>query len=261
MATTTPSQENLPVGRRRGAAPDWSFASSPKWILSHLFAAAMISLFIFAMFWQISRRADRIELNQIVAARANADAIAIDDALSSADPGDLDFRRVADSGRWINPEVVRVSNRTSNGVAGQWVVGLFLTDADQPVLVNRGFVELAGVADPPSADPQISGWLRPSVEREGLGVEDTGEGDLVNRLNIEDIALRLDAQGVSVGPLAPMYVQLEGPFDGVYPQPVALPEQSNGPHFSYAVQWAIFAVLGALVYGLLLRRIARTARS
>ncbi len=259
MATITPNQDDLPVGRRRRAEADWSFVSTPKWILSHLFAATMIGLFIFAMFWQIGRRAERVELNELVAARADSAPLTIDEAVGAGSPESLDYRRVLDRGRWIDPEVVRVSNRTSNGVAGQWVVGLFQTVDGPTVLVNRGFVALAGVADPPESD-ELSGWLRPSVERQGLAVEDVGEGLLVNRLNVEDIALRFTPEQVEAGPLAPMYVQLEGPFDGIYPQPVPLPEQTNGPHFSYAVQWAIFAFLGTLVYGLLLRRIATTPR-
>ena len=99
--------------------------------------------------------------------------------------------------------------------------------------------------------------MRSSRIREGLAVEDSGAGSLVPRLNIDDIQGRLD--GVTV---APMWMQLDAVVDpALRPTPVPLPDQSNGPHFSYAVQWAVFACLGALVYGLLLKRIASTVRT
>ncbi len=257
-ATELPDQSDLPVQRRRSGEADWTFISEPKWILSHLFAATVITLFVIAMFWQIGRRAERIELNETVAARADAVPLSILAAVQSGPPDEVDFRRVSDLGRWVDPDVVRVANRSSNGVAGEWVVGLFETDAGTPVLVNRGFTEPGAelFAPDPSAGTSIQGWMRTSRVREGLGVEDTGEGTLVPRLDVVAIEGRL--QGVSV---APMWLQLDSTVDpGMSPTPVPLPDQTNGPHFSYAVQWAIFATLGAIVYSLLMRRIATTVR-
>jgi len=39
---------------------------------------------------------------------------------------------------------------------------------------------------------------------------------------------------------------------------VPLPELDDGPHLGYAAQWFIFATLGVLFYGALLRRNSRT---
>lgn len=259
--TEFPDQSDLPVQRRRTGEPDWSFFRKPKWILSHLFAGTVITLFVVAMFWQIDRRGERIELNELVAARAEAVPLTVLAAIQSGTPADVEFRRVTDSGTWIDPDVVRVANRSSNGVAGEWVVGLFETVDGTRVLVNRGFTEPdLEVFDPSEGvsggQVPIDGWMRTSRIREGLGVEDTGTGRLVPRLNIDAIQGRLD--GVE---LAPMWMQLDASVDpALRPTPVALPDQTNGPHFSYAVQWAIFAFLGALVYGLLMKRIASTVR-
>lgn len=236
----------------RAERPGWAFATRPRWLASHLFAASVIALFVVAMFWQLDRREQRIEQNELIAARASATAVTIRSALGEGPLDALDYRRIEDSGTWLRPEVVRVANRSQNGVAGEWIVGLFETDGGQRVLVNRGFVPLGQSGETPPDRETITGWLRTSIERSGLGAEDTGEGDLVPRLNVEDITGRLDDPTV-----APVWLQLEGPTGPDVPDPVPLPEQNNGPHLSYAIQWLTFAVLGTVVYALLLRRIAQ----
>ncbi len=240
-----------PAATTERPAPGWAFAARPRWLASHLFAASVIALFIAAMFWQLDRREQRIEQNEVIGARADADPLVVADALTAGPPTELDYRRVQDSGTWIDPEVVRVANRSQGGVAGEWIVGLFQTVDGTRIFVNRGFVPLAGVADVPPERQTITGWLRPSVERGAFGAEDRGEGSLVPRLNVDDVAARLTDPDV-----APVWLQLEAPTGPGGPDPVPLPERNNGPHLSYAVQWLTFAVLGVAVYGLLLRRIA-----
>ncbi|MFW2380658.1 MAG: SURF1 family protein [Acidimicrobiales bacterium] len=256
-ATETPDQLDLPVARRRSGDPDWSFLTRPKWVLSHVFVAALIVSFIFAMFWQLDRRQERIAQNEVIAARSEAVPLTVRAAVQSGTPVEVDFRRVEDSGSWIDPDVVRIANRSQDGAAGEWVVGLFQTVDGTDVLVNRGFVELGrAIEGPPDSDAATSavrGWMRVSREREGIAIADSGEGTILPRLNVDAVAGRLDG----VEP-APMWLQLEEPDGELFPKPVPLPEQTNGPHLSYAGQWAIFALLGVTVYVLLLRRIATT---
>lgn len=240
-----------PAATTDAPAPGWAFAARPGWLVSHLFAASIIAVFIAAMFWQLDRREQRIEQNEVIAARADAEPSTVAEAVAAGPPAELDFRRVQDSGTWIDPEVVRVANRSQNGVAGEWIVGLFETGDGARILVNRGFVPLGGIADVPPERQEITGWLRASVERGAFGTEDSGEGSLVPRLNVDDVAGRLSDRDV-----APVWLQLAAPAGPGGPDPVPLPERNNGPHLSYAIQWLTFAVLGVAVYGLLLRRIA-----
>ncbi len=243
--------------RRSEQTADWSFARSPRWLLSHLFVAAMVCLFVLAGTWQLDRRSQRIVENERVAARADAPALSVATAVVSGTPEEVDFRRVQDEGIWVDTDVVRVANRSLNGVAGEWVVGLFETADGTRVLVNRGFVPLNEVIEEPidlgsgSDSSAISGYLRTSRIQEGLTVADTGEGTLVPRLNVDAIAARLDNPDV-VG----MWLQLEAPVGTGFPELVPLPEPSNGPHLSYAGQWFLFASMGAGAYWLILRRIA-----
>jgi cytochrome oxidase assembly protein ShyY1 len=219
----------------------------------------MVVSFIVAMFWQLDRRQERITQNEVITARGQAAPQTVSAVIQSGSPSQVDFGRVADSGSWIDPDVVRIANRSQNGAAGQWVVGLFKTADGTVVLVNRGFVELnRSIEDPPdlfSGSSVVRGWMRVSREREGIAVADTGEGTVLPRLNVDAVASRLDRSD-----LAPMWLQLEEPTGESFPAPVPLPDQTNGPHLSYAGQWAIFAILGTVVYVLLMRRIATTRR-
>jgi len=76
----------------------------------------------------------------------------------------------------------------------------------------------------------------------------------VSRLAISEIARR---KGIDTGNV---YLQLESqtpPSASGLLTLVPLPELDEGPHFSYAVQWAIFSAIAAGGYLLILRKMAR----
>ena len=143
-------------------------------------------------------------------------------------------------------------------MAGQYLVGLVRLDDGRHLLVNRGFVPLApgAVVEDVAAGPtELRGWLRLSVEKGTFGAADTGEGDLVPRLDVDAIGGRLDV------PVEPVWLQLAPADEGglaTFPDPIALPPLDGGPHLGYMGQWFIFAVLGAGFYLVLLRRNARS---
>jgi surfeit locus 1 family protein len=228
---------------------DWSFARRPRWILSHLFVAAMVAIFIWAGFWQLSRLSERKALNEIVLARSEAPALTVAEALAGGPTESLDYVRISDSGVWIDPELVRVANRSMGGRAGDWQVGTFLTEDDVVILVNRGFLGRDDVSGP-AVDGTIEGWLQETRSKEGyFGVADTGEGERVPRLNVE--ALR-DRAG---GDVAPLWLRLGGDGRALdFPEPVPLPPIDEGAHFSYAMQWFTFATLTSVFYYLILRK-------
>ncbi len=228
---------------------DWSFVRQPFWLFSHVFAASVVGLFLFFAFgWQLPRHFERADQNELVAARSFGEPIDVDTALGQP-IDDLEFTAVLTSGQWIEPSLIRVANRSQDGQAGEWQVGLFETTNGTQLLVNRGFIPRELESAAPPGDTNLTGWLRESRELERFGVADTGESIRAPRLDIEAFEQRFGQS------YAPMWLQLEGPTDvDQFPDPVPLPELNSGPHFSYAVQWFIFASLGAIVYGLLLRK-------
>ncbi len=232
---------------------DWSFLREPFWIFSHVFALSVVTAFLFFCFgWQVPRHFARVDENVLIEARAFGEPIDVVDAID--EPIDmLEFTAVSASGRYIEPALVRVANRSQKGQAGDWLVGLFETSTGELVLVNRGFITRDAVPSDP-VEGELLGWLRESRERERFGATDTGEGDRIPRLDIDAIGDRFEDR-LGGRDLAPMWIQLASPtLETSFPEPVPLPELNSGPHLSYAVQWFIFAALGLIVYGLLLRK-------
>ncbi len=274
VSTPIEPDDDLPPqpGSRLSGPKNWAFVGRPRWLASHLFAVTVIVSFVALGFWQLDRLDERRTQNATIEARSFAAAITLDRAFDgSTTEAELDYVVVADTGRFLVPEVVRVANRSQGGAAGDWIVGLFETDGGRLILVNRGFLARSTEAAPPT-DGTIEGWLRATRIREGsFAAADTGElgtGDevvRVPRLDVDAIADRLVASGIDVDRLEPLWLQLADPDPGgapelgvagepAVPEPVPLPPIDEGSHFSYAMQWFLFAMMGAGVYGLILLR-------
>ncbi len=241
------------------ADADWSFLRRPFWIFSHLFAAAVIAGFVFLGFWQLSRYHQRADHNTVIASRTAPPPV--DLGISLGGPTDqLDYQLVAGQGTYVADDVVRVANRSQGGVAGQHLVSVFRLDDGREILVNRGFVPLdrdVPVLAAPSGEVTVEGWLRASVVRDRFGATDTGQGTVVPRLDVAAVQERLGGDAT----LEPVWLQLAPSgakaAEATFPDPVPLPELTEGPHLSYMGQWWIFAVLGLAFYLALLRRTAR----
>jgi cytochrome oxidase assembly protein ShyY1 len=229
-------------------------------VFSHLFAATVIVAFVSLGFWQLSRHHERADLNEIIESRSEPPAVPVGEALDRP-PADLDYQLVTATGSFADDDVVRVANRSQGGVAGGHLVALLRLDDGRHLLVNRGFVPLDNPDDlvsAPTGTVTIEGWLRGSVEKGLLGATDDGEGTVVPRLNVDDIQNRVDET------LEPVWLQLAAPEEvpatnATFPDPVPLPTLGGGPHLSYMGQWWVFATLGLVFYGVLLRRNARAS--
>lgn len=242
-------------------APDWAFARRPFWLFSHLFALSIVVLFVGLGSWQLSRHDDRRQANAALGERVTADSIDVVSADDLAgDPAELEYRPVAVAGTFVQDDLVRVVNRSQGGVAGEHVVGILELADGSALAVNRGFVPANStpVIRPAPAGPTIvTGWLRQSVGKGRFAADDSGEGRLIPRMNTNDLAARLGED------LPAVWLQVATEGDNVvdpqsFPDPVPLPELEAGPHLGYAVQWFIFATLGVLFYGALLRRQSRS---
>lgn len=237
---------------------DWSFARRPFWLFSHLFALAVIVLFVNLGLWQLSRHNDRQSATELITDRTEEAPLVISGRGDlDADAAELAFRRATVTASFVDADFVRVVNRSQGGVAGEYVVAIVEFDDGSKLAVNRGFVPVNAdveLTTVPTGSTQISGWLQESVLKGRFGVDDSGQGSRIPRFNTDDVAERLGEQVPSV------WLQLDGDDGGLatFPDPVPLPPVDSGPHLSYAAQWFIFATLGLLFYGALLWRQART---
>jgi surfeit locus 1 family protein len=244
----------------------------PRWAIGTLICLAIIVLFVNLGFWQLRRLDDRRAHNSLVAGRLTAAAVTVgslEGPGTDPDPSSLEYRRVTATGHWLAGSTVLVRSRALNEVPGFHVLGTLILDdpADRgmAVIVNRGFAPLGAgdpnviipVVAPKSATTRVEGVLRRSETKGWIGPTDPAEGvlDVVNRVDVA----RLQQQVPAVI-LAPLFIQQAVPDagQGSLPEVLPLPDASNeGPHLSYAGQWFLSAMVGAIGWPLLLRKVSR----
>ena len=236
----------------------YRFALRPLWILSHLFAVAVVVAFVLLGLWQLDRHEQRADRNATVQARSELAPVPVVDALDGvADADDLRFRTVTASGTYGDRDLL-VDNRSKDGLPGAWVLTPLRLDDGTTLVVNRGFQFNDGgrvtpepaPAGPVSLEGTVTTW-----EGDGCGVRTGADGDPVGMACLR----RPTAEDVFGAEVLPVVVQAQSatPPASDLLAPVPLPELDDGPHRSYAVQWFIFATIIAVVYPLILRRVAR----
>ena len=248
----------------------WRFVRTPKWIVRHVAVVLLCSAMVVAMLWQISRLHDKQAYERLVDARQDQPAapvlelVPVDSGDDAVD--DVLYRTAVAEGRYRAEQTVVVENRSFNGAPGAWVLTPLEVAPGQAVLVNRGFIGFTRDGEivappPPTGTVRVEGLMEPGQTRGSFGARDPEEGTLavVARVDLD----RIDAQVPE--DLLPAYLQRvtsspgePSPAEGE-PElvPLGPPELGEGPHLGYAVQWAIFTVIAAGGYVLLLRRVAR----
>lgn len=247
----------------------YRFALRPRWILSHLFVLAMLVAMVVAMFWQLDRLDEKRARNAEIVARsdqpvADVRELGDDGAYASVEAAKaLEYRRATATGTYLADDEVLAGQPSRGGDPGSWILTPLRLDDGTIVAVNRGFIPNGGRFDAvpdefraPEGEVTVAGLVRTSESRGLIGRTDpTGERlDELARLDV----VRLDEQ--VDGDLLPFYLQLQEQEPAVGdtdPQPMDPPELSEGPHLSYALQWAIFSSLTVIVYVLILRKKAR----
>jgi surfeit locus 1 family protein len=245
----------------------YRFALRPRWILSHLFAVAVVAACVTAGLWQLDRLQSRREVNERQAARAELPIVMVTDLVSVGDDeqavDDVALRTVEAIGTYRVEDQVTVSNRTYEGSPGYWVLTPLVTESGVGVVVNRGWVPMSlgepselAIADPPEGLVRIVGSLTASQHRGRFGAVDPSEGRLLRlaRADIGRIAGQVDY------PLIPAYITLGGqepPQAGAVPVLVEPVELGEGPHLGYTFQWFTFAAIAAFGYPLIVHKVAR----
>lgn len=234
----------------------------------HLFVIALVITMINLMFWQIRRLHEKQAINRKVEQDARRPPITLEKAAADVAAHGADtmrFRRVTLTGRFDPAEEVTVDNRTFNGAPGRWIVTPFSPNGGEPaVIVVRGWVPLSIGADarrpvagiePPRGDVTVEGYVEPTQTRGAFGPTDPPTGHL-RQLARVDVA-RIEKQ---YGPVVPgFFVQMmaQDPPAAAALVPVPTPEPDEGPHRSYAGQWALFTLVVLIGYPIALRHNAR----
>jgi surfeit locus 1 family protein len=222
----------------------YAFARSPRWIATHVLIVVLVVTMVSLGFWQLRRLDERRDRNALIEAQMRLPPEDVGEVVASTDDvDDLRFRSVTADGEYAADAVVAVRTN-QEGAPGEWVFSLLELDGGDRVVVLRGFAgtQVSGALDPP-APPDGE------VEVDGIMIA----ADRLPRTARQAVAdLEED-----LGPFLPVVVQASEP-DSDRLLVVPVPEQDDGPHLSYAVQWFLFATVVAVGYPFLLRRRARS---
>jgi surfeit locus 1 family protein len=234
----------------------------PRALLTHLLVLAVAVTCVALGLWQLDRLAELRASNALAAARmeeppADLAALADPDGSTVVDEAALEFRRVAVRGTFRPDEEVlqRGQQHPFSGQAGFHVLTpLELVDGGV-VLVRRGWVPATlseppvEEAAPPTGEVTVEGVLERPVSQPGFGPQDLADGRLARVFHTD--TARLDEQ--IDGPLFPMVLRIdeEPPAASVSELPVTVgpPVLDERNHFSYAMQWFMFAILAVITYG------------
>ena len=247
----------------------------PAWLLSHLIVLALLVTMINLGLWQLRRLDQRLERNDLLEQRSAMPSLPVEElaaslgvtpepeeAEGSSPVGQVEYRPASAVGRYLAPEEVVVRNRSLAGSPGVWVLTPLLLEDGSALIVNRGWVPQSSAnasSRPPAPAPdgqvRVSGIIRLSETRRGLGVADPPEGSLESlaRVDLPRYADQLEPD------IYPFYIQMESqePPPGEFPVPLQRPPTDSGPHLSYAVQWFVFSSIAAVGYPLVLWRLHR----
>lgn len=234
------------------------------WILGHLLALSLITIFIIAGFWQLDRLEQRRVANNLLQGRYAQTAVTAADVAGESGT-ELDFRQSSISGVYELDSELLLRSRSYNGEAGWHVLTPLRLDGGQLLLINRGWVPYAmntapvSAAAPPAGRVQLTGVLHPAEIQPtgfwaGLVPKDPPAGKLnaAYYVNLPRLSAQLP------GLLQAQYLQLntQSPTQaGDLPIPAAEAVLTEGPHFSYALQWFSFALIGIVGYVFLMRRV------
>jgi cytochrome oxidase assembly protein ShyY1 len=227
---------------------DYRFARQPKWIAGHLLALFLLVLFINLGLWQLRRLDERRDTNALVEHRSQLAPEPVGDLVDpDSDHGatdDIRFRAVSATGTYTG-DTISVRS-TQDGVSGGRIFSVIDLGGGETVAVLRGF---AGLQDDGSV-----------IEPPTPGGEVTVDGIAYPTRRLEPVSRQAlgDLPPADAGTLLPVIVQADD-ADSPDLTPVPRPDLGEGPHFSYAVQWFLFAAVGLVGYPLLLRKRAGEA--
>lgn len=228
-------------------------------LIAILFAAACA----FLSQWQFDRNEQRAAANALIEANYDAPVVPIDDVLApdaSFDPED-EWQPVALSGEYLAGEQLLVRNRAQGGTSAFEVLVPFALDDGRIIVVDRGWLPPGEGAlpdtmpNPPEGDVEVVVRLRPGEPLPSSG-RSAPEGQLptIHLPSVAELAgdeTIVDAYGLMVS---------EDPAPAARPHALEAPEIDPGPHLSYAIQWILFAIMGFVFIGYMIRTEIRARR-
>jgi len=240
----------------------YRFLLRPSWVLLHVTVVATIVLMINLGLWQFDRYHERLDFNEIVSARIEAQPQDLNELLLEIETGtktanEAEWLNVFTSGEYLDEQTVNAVNRSQGGFSGvDPLTPMRIAGGKQLVLVNRGFIAQSAQNQEPAPAPvgtvKILGRVRVSEVRKTGGLSDPADGLLKEVINID--LNRLGQQIQDLNTEIFIEVLKSNPADSMLLEPIADPILSSGSHLSYTAQWFIFSVFVAAGWVVVVRR-------
>jgi surfeit locus 1 family protein len=224
-----------------------------RWWWTTLLVIAGVYVLIQLGFWQLDRREQRQDFNRMVAERWREEPFDVNTNSLPTNLTELEYRRVQAHGTFDYANQILLTNQTRNQAPGAILVTPLVLDDGRAILVARGWIpysrsepEFWPEFEEPDAGP-IVGLLQESQTLPN-GVVPTPPAESQRDwfyLTIDAIQPQMPYE------LLPVFI-LQLPEEGrslnalpMREEPLVLDE---GSHFSYAIQWFMFALILGIGY-------------
>lgn len=213
--------------------------------------------------WQWSRRAETVAEIQRVETNYDATAADVAAVLPRLDSWSIEdeWRPVELHGEYLSDEQLLVRNRPYNGASGYEVLVPFQLDDGRVFVVDRGWVPGGSSIEAPDSVP-----APPAGEVTVIARLKAGEPELPGRsappgqlatIHLPSVAA-LVGDRTYTGGYGLLASEDPAPADQ-RPAAAPRPDEDEGPHLSYAIQWIAFGVLAFIGLFWAVRRERRIA--
>ncbi len=239
-----------------------------RWAIYIALAVVFAIACAFLSNWQFARNEERSGQIALVESNYDATPVPLTEAIPSGgefDPAD-EWQPVVLTGRYLADEELLVRNRAHGGTSAFEVLVPFALDDGRVFLVDRGWL-LPGsqsplpdeIPAPPEGEVTVVARLQPGepLPRSGRSAP---EGQ-VPTINLPLVADELSAEsGDALIVSAYGILVSEDPAPATTPNAIEDPSEDPGPHLSYAIQWILFAIMGFVFIGYVIRTEIRHRR-
>ena len=229
-----------------------------KGVLQSLVASGLVVLCLLAAQWQWHKGAALANENGIITSNVSRAPLTMARS-TSIDPYTQQWQKISLTGRFDPVHQFLVNNSYYNGVYGFEVLQLFHPSSqlglNSDFWIDRGWVKAGPTAKTPPTIPAITSAEISIVARirsENLSHQIHGSFFASGSSNKNEISGIEHYQGVNA---AKYYLDLiNSPSSSIGPfTQEQLPDLSTGPHYAYAFQWVLFALIALVGRFALLR--------
>ncbi|WP_374010498.1 SURF1 family protein [Leifsonia sp. LS-T14] len=236
----------------------WRFAFSRRWLGYLAFAIAFAIACGFLSNWQLARSKEAAAANALVTANFDSKPAPLTDELATLGSyaPTQEWKRVTVTGTYERDQQLLARNRPFNGNPGFEVLTPLRTADGSLFIVDRGWVPTGSTTDAPDHVPAApAGTVTVVARLKGSEPAIPGRsatGDQVGTIQLSVVKQKLGGADVYTGAYGLLDTEDPAPATAPTPTVTAPPTQDEGLHWSYMIQWIIFALIGffGLAYAL-----------